>query len=114
MAQAISINGTRLDKVRMLLVPWSEGTVSYLSYPKTQVQFSIAEETLRLAVPPLLGMELYRSGVLPQDCQVPVTISIGGRRRGRFVVVDVRYPGGCGSSTSDHVLITLARAGRRD
>jgi hypothetical protein len=113
MAQGIAINGKRLDEVRMLLTPWSEGTVSYLSYPKTQLRFSIAEETLRLAVPPLLGMELYRSGVLPQDSQMPVTISIGGRRRERFVVVDVQYPGGCGSSTSDHVLITLARAGRR-
>jgi hypothetical protein len=112
MAQAIAINGTRLDKVRMLLAPWAEGTVSYLSYPKTHVQFSMADETVRLAVPPLLGMELYRSGVLPQDCQVPVTISVGGRRRGRFTVVEVRYPDSSGASR--HVLITLARAGRRN
>jgi hypothetical protein len=111
MAQAIAINGTRLDKVRMLLAPWPEETVSYLSYPKTQVQLSIAEETLRVAVPPLLGMELYRSGVLPQDCRVPVTVSIGGRRQGRFVVADVRYPDDCG--WSGRVVITLTRAGRR-
>jgi hypothetical protein len=113
MAQGIAINGKRLDQVRMPLTAWSEGTVSYLSYPKSQLQFSLAEERLRLAVPPLLGMEMYRSGVLPQDSQVPVTISIGGRRQGRFVVVDVRYPGGYGSNTS-HVLITLARVQRRE
>ena len=112
MAQGIVINSKRLDQVRMPLTPWSEGTVSYLSYPKTQLRFSIVEETLRLEVPPLLGMEMYRSGVLPQDPRVPVTISIGGRRRGTFVVVDVRYPGGYRSSTSDHVQITLRRADR--
>jgi hypothetical protein len=113
MAPAIAINGKRLDRVRMPLAPWSERSVSYLSYPKSQMRFSLAEETLQLAVPPLLGMELYRSGVLPQDSQVPVIVSIGGRRRGRFIVADVRYPGGYGSSTSDHVLITLARSRRR-
>jgi hypothetical protein len=113
MAQGIAINGKRLDQVRMPLRAWSEGTVSYLSYPKSQLQFSFAEERLRLAVPPLLGMEMYRSGVLPQDPQVPVIISIGGRRRGRFVVVDVEYPGGYGSKTS-HVLITLARLQQRE
>lgn len=113
MAQGIAINGKRLDKVRMPLTPWCEGTVSYLSYPKTELRFWMDEETLRLSVPPLLGMELYRSGVLPQDSQVPVAISIAGHRRGRFVVVDVRYPGDGGAGRPNHVLITLTRTGRR-
>ena len=92
MPQGIAINGKRLDEVRMPLIPWSDGVVSYLSYPKSRLKISLEEGTLRLGVPLALGMELYRSGVLPQDSQAAVIVVIGGRRRGRFVVADVRYP----------------------
>jgi hypothetical protein len=113
MAHGIAINGKRLDQVQMPLEPYSDHVVTYLCYPKSQLRFSLTGDTLQLAVPPLLGMELYRSGVLPQDPQMPVTVAIGGRPAGRFVVNNVRYPGGCGSSTSDHVLFTLERARKR-
>ncbi len=112
MTQGIAVNGRKLDQVQMPLEPWSDRSVPYLCYPKSQLVFSLQADTLRLAIPPLLGMELYRSGVLPQDAQTPVEVVIGGRRRGRFVVVDARYPGGARGPTN-HVVLTLARVRRR-
>jgi hypothetical protein len=112
MAQGITINGKRLDEVRMPLEPWSERSVAYLCYPKSQFTFSFDADMLRVAIPPLLGMELYRSGVLPQDAQAPVEVAVGGRRKGRFVVADVRYPGGP-RGPADRVVLTLARVRRR-
>jgi hypothetical protein len=53
----------------------------------------------------MLGMELYRSGILPQDPNVPVSVSIGGRAKGHFVFVDVRYP----DSLYDPVVVTFGR-----
>jgi len=109
MAVGFAINGQKLHEVQMPLEPHCKGVVSSLTYPKTRLKFSLEEDTLRLAIPPLLGMELYRSGVLPQDLETPVTIAIGGRRRGQFTEVDVRYPGHVGGS--DDVTITFRRFG---
>lgn len=103
MPQGIAISGRRLDQIRMPLKPWSNGVVSLLSYPKSQLKFSLEGGTLRLEIPLALGMELYRSGVLPQDSEAAVVVAIGGRRRGRFVVTDVRYP----ESPYDPVMFTL-------
>ncbi len=105
MSQGIAINGMKLEKVEMLLAPYGDGVICHLRYPKSRIKFSLTGDTLVLSVPPLLGMELYRSGVLPQVPQAPVAIKIGGRPKGRFVVVDVRYP----NDYSQNVGITLAR-----
>ncbi|MGO9111693.1 MAG: hypothetical protein ACLP9L_20905 [Thermoguttaceae bacterium] len=105
MSQGIAINGRKLEEVQMPMAPHSPGVCCHLRYPKTRIKFSLTTDTLVLCVPPLLGMELYRSGVLPQDPQVPVAIKIGGRPTGQFVVVDVRYAGGY----SQDVVITLGR-----
>ena len=109
MAVGIAINRQKLHEVRMPMEPHYKGVVSSLSFPKTRISFSLEKDTLRLALSPLLGMELYRSGVLPQDPETPVSIAIGGRPKGQFTVVDVRYPGGVGSSYD--VIITLTRGG---
>ena len=103
MPQGIAINGKRLDEVCMRLKSWSDGVVSYLSYPKSQLKISLEGGTLRLGVPRALAMELYCLGVLPQDSHAAVIVAIGGRRRGRFVVADVRYP----QSPYDPVVFTL-------
>jgi hypothetical protein len=92
MSRTISINGTRLDQVRLPAEPYSKEFVSSLSYPKNQIRFAQDEGTVRLVIPPDLGLELYRIGILPQDAKTPVEISIGGRPMGRFLVSDVRYP----------------------
>ena len=92
MPRTIAINGTRLDKVRMPAEPFSKGVISYLSYPTSQIRYSRDEGTLRLVLPADLSVELYRIGILPQDVNTPVRISIGGRPVGRYIVSDVRYP----------------------
>lgn len=108
MARTIAINGTRLDEVRMLVEPSSKDVVSSLTYPMSQIRFSAEDDTIRLVLPAYLSVELYRIGILPQDVNAPVEISIGGRAVGRFVVSDVRYP-----MTNDgpfgRVTFTLAR-----
>ena len=92
MPRTIAINGTRLDKVRMPAEPFSKGVISSLSYPTSQIRYSRDEGTLRLVLPAYLSVELYRIGILPQDVNTPVRISIGGRPVGRYIVSDVRYP----------------------
>ncbi len=92
MPRTIAINGTRLDKVHMLVEPFSKGVISSLSYPTSQIRYSRNEGTLRLVLPAYLSVELYRIGILPQDVNTPVRISIGGRPVGRYIVSDVRYP----------------------
>jgi hypothetical protein len=91
MSKTIAINGTRLDHVRMPAEPYTKGVVSSLSYPKSQIRFARGEGALRMVVPAYLSVELYRTGILPQDVNTPVAISIGGRPIGRYTVSDVRY-----------------------
>ena len=58
MALGIAINGQKLHEVTMPQEPYYNGIVSFLGYPKSRMKFSLEEDTLRLAIPPLLGMEL--------------------------------------------------------
>ncbi len=45
--KGISINGYYLHEVEMLMVPYSEGTVSYLRYPKHKIQFEMVSIILK-------------------------------------------------------------------
>ncbi|MDR3636964.1 MAG: hypothetical protein P4L84_24380 [Isosphaeraceae bacterium] len=92
MAKTIAINGIRLDEVRMPLEPQSPGVVSFLSYPMGKFRLSRNAANICLVLPACVSVELYRTGILPQDTHIPVEISIGGRSAGRYVVSDVRYP----------------------
>jgi hypothetical protein len=92
MSKTVAINGNRLDQVRMPLEPHCKGVVSSLSYPRSEIRYSRDEGKLCLVVPAYLSVELYRTGILPQDVNTPVAISIGGRPVGRYTVSDVRYP----------------------
>jgi hypothetical protein len=92
MSKTIAINGTPLDQVRMPVEPHCKGVVSSLSYPMRQIRLSRDEGMLRLVLPAYLSVELYRIGILPQDVNTAVRISIGGRPAGLFLVSDVRYP----------------------
>ncbi len=111
MTRSIAINGTRLDKVQMLMEPESPGFVAYLRYPKSQIRVSYDDNAIRLVIPAYLCVELYRTGVLPQDASTAVTISIGGTLVGRYTVTDVRYPSS-GEFISGGVIFTLSRVPR--
>jgi hypothetical protein len=113
MPRTIAINGTRLDKVHMLVEPFSKGVISSLRYPTSQIRYSRDEGTLRLVLPAYLSVELYRIGILPQDVNTPVRISIGGRPVGRYIVSDVRYPIQS-NSPFGHVTFTLPRVLQRN
>jgi hypothetical protein len=76
MQRTIAINGTRLDKVLMPLEPYYTGVVSSLRYPMSQIRYSRDEDTLRLVLPAYLSVELYRIGILSQDVNTSVRISI--------------------------------------
>jgi hypothetical protein len=108
MPRIIAINGTRLDEVRMPLPPQGNGTITSLSYPMSQIRFVRDDYEFRLIVPAYLAVELYRSGILPQDATLPVAVSIGGRSTRWYTVSDVRYPDQCHSSFGE-VTFTLTR-----
>jgi hypothetical protein len=92
MASIVTINGIRLDEVRMLLEPYDSRTVSYLTYPVRQIHVSQTGQTLSLVIPAYLALELYRTGILPQDADTAVSVQIDGKREREFLITDVRYP----------------------
>jgi hypothetical protein len=113
MPRTIAINGTRLDKVQMPLEPFSKDVILSLSYPTSEIRYSRDEGTLRLVLPAYLSVELYRIGILPQDVNISVRISIGGRPVGRYIVSDVRYPTQ-DNSPFGQVTFTLTRVLQRN
>ena len=92
MSRIIAINGIRLDKLPLPLESYSDKTPPSQTLPKGEIRYSRRDGTLRLILPPYLSVELYRAGILPQDVNTSVEISIGGRPVGRYLVSDVRYP----------------------
>jgi hypothetical protein len=108
MPKTIAINGTRLDKVRMPLTPPGNGTLAFLSYPMSQIRVSRNDHGLCLIVPAYLAVELYRTGLLPPDANLPVEVAIGGRALSWYTVSDVRYPDRA-SSPFGEVTFTLTR-----
>lgn len=76
----------------MLLAPQQEVVVSYLSYPKHRIHFEQSETGIELRIPPLLAVELYRSGILPQDPTKSFSVAISGERMGSFRIANFRYP----------------------
>lgn len=108
MPNTIAINGINLHDVKMPLVPYDKITCSFLSYPSSQIQCSQNANTLALGIPSLLALELYRTGILPQDADIPVSVKIGGKPAKKFLVTDVRYPNSR-SGPFDHVQFTLTR-----
>ena len=104
----VSVNAHKLHKGEMLTVPYSEGTVSYLKYPKHRIQFRIEGARLFLKIPAFLALELYRQAILPQDPTQSISVKISGKKVGEFRVSDFRYPNSL-SQDRDMVSITLQR-----
>ncbi len=92
MSKIIAINGIRLDKLRLPLEPSSDATPADQTYPLSEISYKQDKGTLRLILPAYLSVELYRAGILPQDANTAVEVSIDGRPVGRYLVSHVRYP----------------------
>jgi len=108
--KGISMDGQKLHEVRMLMVPYSPDTVSYLAYPKSRILFEKTDDCIVLRIPPMLAVELYRKGILPQNEEQAFPVSISGKLVGSFRVSDFRYP----NTSSDRlVTITLGRQANR-
>ena len=108
--QGIAINGTMLHEVRMLMEPYQNGTVSSLLYPKSRIRFTTEGQEIHLWFPAMLGLELYRSGTLPQDAKEEFSVSVSGKKIGNYRVIDFRYPGASGSHRDD-ILMVLEKVG---
>ncbi|MBF0235590.1 MAG: hypothetical protein HQK62_09950 [Desulfamplus sp.] len=89
----ISINGRYLHELRMPLVPYKNiNSVVSLSYPKNRILFEqYGEGMLKLTIPSLLALEMYRVGLLPQDANNAFSVSISGKPIGNYKVVDFLY-----------------------
>jgi len=98
MSRIIAINGTSLDKLPLPLEPLSDATPASQTYPLGEISYKQEEGTLRLILPAYLSVELYRAGILPQDANTAVEVSIGGCPVGRYLVSAVRYPPWCYSA----------------
>jgi hypothetical protein len=90
--KGISVNGKNLHEVRMFTVPYDQGMVSYLSYPKNRIGLMEDHQEIILTIPPLLAIELYRAKILPQDEEKSFPVHVSGKKIGTYRVVDFRYP----------------------
>lgn len=92
MSQTTAINGVKLHEVKMPIPSQSKKVIGYQLCTRLDISCSGDERKLALVIPVQLGMELYRSSILPQDKARPVLVSVDDRSLGWFVVDDVRYP----------------------
>ena len=58
-----------------------------------------------LEIPSFLLLELFRQKILPMD-DLPFSLRIGGKKDGRYLVTDLRYPTEVGS---DLIKVKLRR-----
>ena len=104
--KGISINREKLHEVKMLMVPYDSRAVMYLSYPKNRITFHADKDEIVLSIPPMLAIELYRRGILPQDENQSFPIHVSGKRIGTFRVIDFRYSN---SHFRESVTITMRK-----
>ena len=89
----------------MPLFPYSNGTISYLQYPKHRITYKVDENSVVVEIPSMLALELFRKGVLTSNKNAEITLSISGKKIGKFVIDDFRYP----KNHSDIITIKFKR-----
>ncbi|MBM7073676.1 hypothetical protein JQC92_16830 [Shewanella sp. 202IG2-18] len=92
--KGLTINGSKLHEVRMKLEPYSQGTVSYLVYPKSRINYQIYDDLIQLKIPSKLAVELYRTSVFPQGETESFEVHLSGKTQGRYKIVKLIYPQG--------------------
>ena len=104
--KGISINSTKLHEVKMPLVSHSPKVVSYSLFPKQRIFFELLEgELIKLIIPTQLGLEMYRSGVFPQDKNQSFPVCVSGKLIGSYKIVNFLYP----NNANEVVNITLQK-----
>ena len=93
--KGIEINGNKLHEVGLYQRPHAPGVSVTLRYPKQRIQYSFEIGKSYIEVPSLLAVELYRSGIIPQNLGGTLIIKESGRQVGVFLVKKVIYPDFC-------------------
>lgn len=88
----IKINGKYLHKVQMALKSNNEWCTSYLSYPEHRIEAKIQKGILILKIPPLLVIEMFRSGIFPKNKNELMQVKIRNKDLGAFRVSNFKYP----------------------
>ena len=57
--QGISIKGQKLHEIRVILLPYNSGVLSFLHSPKHRIQLERQAADLFLRLPGFLALELY-------------------------------------------------------
>ncbi len=90
----------------MPLVPYRNcNSVASLRYPTHRIKFEQNGDEVNLTVPPMLALEMYRIGILPQDKKISFPVNISGRPIGNFRIIKFLYPNT--DSHDEKIFITL-------
>ncbi len=90
----------------MPLVPYRNcNSVASLRYPIQRIEFEQNGDEVNLIVPPMLALEMYRIGILPQDKKISFPVNISGRTIGNFRIINFLYPNT--DSHDEKIFITL-------
>ncbi|MEE8358009.1 MAG: hypothetical protein V3R82_01165 [Candidatus Hydrothermarchaeales archaeon] len=83
---------------------YAKGTISHLIYPEHRIIAEVKGDILTAKLPAMLALELYHSGVIPQDEEKAFRVDLDGKYIGIFRVIDLRYPL---HSDLESIIITL-------
>lgn len=94
MAKGISIDNHKLHEIEMPIAKIDGKYPARIRYPKSRIDHQQDGDILILLIPPLLCIELFRSGVLPSKNELPrvVSINISGKKIGNFELFEIQYP----------------------
>ena len=86
-APRIAINGRFLEEVQTRL-EYLRGTnlISLASRPADAHQVIRDNEGVTLRTPSMTALQIYYDGVLPADRKLPIELTVGREKLGRFVV----------------------------
>jgi hypothetical protein len=86
MAKGISIDNHKLHEIEMPIAKIDGRYPARIRYPKSRIDYQQDGDILILIIPPLLCIELFRSGVLPSENELTraVSIKISGKKIGDF------------------------------
>ena len=94
MAKGISIDNHKLHEIEMPTAKIDGRYPASIRYPKSRIDHQQDGDILFFLIPPLLCIELFRSGILPSKTELPrpVSIKISGKNIGDFELLEVQYP----------------------
>jgi hypothetical protein len=90
-AAEIAVNGQLLHEISMKLRPYNVNVSGSTLYPAHRMQIQYKPDGLHLNVPGLLAVQLYFQGIISQDKEQEIIISIDGNPIGKYKIIDLLY-----------------------